>query len=76
MCYDINKIMNLINGEKIGTLFLSQEKKMHSKEHWIVYNTYGKGTIVIDDGAKSALLERKSSLHIIGFNQATRVKSL
>ena len=60
--YDINKIMNLINGEKIGTLFLSQEKKMHSKEHWIVYNTYGKGTIVIDDGAKSALLERKSLL--------------
>lgn len=59
---DIDKIINLINGENIGTLFISSEKKMHSKEHWIVYNTYGKGTIVVDDGAKQALFERKSLL--------------
>ena len=42
-------------------LFVS-DKTLHSKEHWIVYNTYAKGIIVVDDGAKEALLQRKSLL--------------
>ena len=58
---DVHKISNLINGEKVGTLFLS-DKAMHSKEHWMVYNAYAKGSIIIDDGAKKALLDRKSLL--------------
>ena len=58
---DISKIQNLINGDNIGTIFVSN-KVLHSKEHWIVYNTYAKGTIIIDDGAKKAILDRKSLL--------------
>lgn len=58
---DVHKISNLINGEKVGTLFIS-DKAMHSKEHWMVYNAYAKGSIIIDDGAKKALLDRKSLL--------------
>lgn len=58
---DINKIPNLLDGENIGTLF-NANKTLHSKEHWIVYNTYAKGTIEVDEGAKKALLERKSLL--------------
>ena len=58
---DINKISNLLEGENVGTIFVSN-KVLHSKEHWIVYNTYAKGTIIIDDGAKNAILDRKSLL--------------
>lgn len=58
---DVHKISDLINGEKVGTLFIS-DKAMHSKEHWMVYNAYAKGSIIIDDGAKKALLDRKSLL--------------
>jgi len=58
---DIDKIDNLLSGENIGTIFVSN-KVLHLKEHWIVYNTYAKGTIVIDEGAKKAILERKSLL--------------
>lgn len=58
---DIDKIIDLVNGEKVGTLFIS-DKTLHSKEHWMVYNAYAKGSIVVDDGAKKALLERKSLL--------------
>ena len=58
---DVDKISNIINGENVGTLFIS-DKVLHSKEHWIIYNTYAKGTIIIDDGAKDALLKRKSLL--------------
>lgn len=58
---DVDKISNIINGKNVGTLFIS-DKVLHSKEHWIIYNTYAKGTIIIDDGAKDALLKRKSLL--------------
>ena len=58
---EIDKIIDLVNGEKVGTLFMS-DKTLHSKEHWMVYNAYAKGSIVVDDGAKKALLERKSLL--------------
>lgn len=40
---------------------LSKER-MKSKEHWIIYNTYAKGSIVIDSGAVNAIYERKSLL--------------
>ena len=58
---DVEKIIDLINGEKVGTLFIS-DKTLHSKEHWIVYNTYAKGILIVDEGAKAALLQRKSLL--------------
>ena len=58
---DIDKIPNLLEGENIGTLF-NANKTLHSKEHWIVYNTYAKGSIEVDEGAKKALLDRKSLL--------------
>ena len=58
---DIEKIVDLANGEKVGTLFIS-DKTLHSKEHWMVYNAYAKGSIIVDSGAKKALLERKSLL--------------
>ena len=35
---------------------------MHSKDHWIIYNAYSKGAIIVDEGAKNALLDRKSLL--------------
>ena len=59
---DIVNIDKLLNGKKIGTIFKSNEKIMHSKDHWMVYNAYAKGTIIVDEGAKEALLKRKSLL--------------
>ena len=58
---DIDKVNKLLNGENIGTIFVGN-KVLKSKKHWIVYNTYSKGNIYIDDGAKEAILERKSLL--------------
>ena len=58
---EVEKINDLVKKEKVGTLFIS-DKTLHSKEHWIVYNAYAKGIIVVDDGAKEALLQRKSLL--------------
>ena len=35
---------------------------MKSREHWIIYNTYAKGIIVVDQGAAEAIFKRKSLL--------------
>ena len=59
---DIDRLLKLLDGECIGTIFKSNVKKMHSKDHYIIYNAYAKGIIVVDEGAKLALLERKSLL--------------
>lgn len=66
---DINKLDKLLNGESIGTLFVSNEKILKSKEHWMIFNTYSKGSIVVDSGACLALKDRKSLL-------ATGIKSI
>lgn len=58
----VEKIKDLIEGEKIGTLFVGDSKALHSKEHWMVFNAYAKGSIVVDNGASSAILKRKSLL--------------
>ena len=58
----VEKIKDLIEGEKIGTLFMGDSKALHSKEHWMVFNAYAKGSIVVDNGASSAILKRKSLL--------------
>ena len=58
----VEKIKDLIEGKKIGTLFVGDSKALHSKEHWMVFNAYAKGSIVVDNGASSAILKRKSLL--------------
>lgn len=59
---DISLIDEMIAGKNIGTIFKSTNKKMHSRDHWIVYNAYSKGVIYVDEGAKKAVNERKSLL--------------
>ncbi|RJP29029.1 MAG: glutamate 5-kinase [Candidatus Omnitrophota bacterium] len=53
----------LIDPEGSGTLFLSQNK-LSSRKHWIAHGTNPLGKIVVDDGAKEALLRKKSLLSV------------
>ncbi len=57
----IDSLSNTLNNISIGTLFKGV-KTLSSKNHWLLYKTNSKGTIIIDDGAKEALLSRKSLL--------------
>lgn len=49
--------------EKHGTLFIPK-KGLKAREHWIVFGTKPKGKIVVDDGAKKALINKKSLLSV------------
>ncbi|MBN1914156.1 MAG: glutamate 5-kinase, partial [Candidatus Omnitrophica bacterium] len=46
-----------------GTLFLSK-KSLAARERWIAFGTKTKGKILVDDGAKKALLNNKSLLSV------------
>ena len=49
----------------MGTVFLSTNK-LSSKQRWIAYATNLRGGLVVNDGAKKALIEKQTSLLPIG----------
>ncbi len=50
--------------ETTGTLFLARKDYTEEKKRWIAFGTKSKGRIVVDDGAKIALLHKKSLLSV------------
>ena len=52
----------LFDGKETGTLFLPRLEKMDSRKHWIAYTAASKGGIVVDDGAREALVNKGKSL--------------
>jgi glutamate 5-kinase len=48
--------------EEVGTLFLPQEQKLTSRQYWLAYNVTPKGAILVDHGAREALVRHHKSL--------------
>lgn len=61
--YIINKIFA---GENIGTMFMPTEENLSGKKRWIGYATNVRGKLVVNEGAKSAILDKCTSLLPIG----------
>ena len=57
-------IKKIFDGEEYGTMFLPQHESLSDKKRWIGYATNIIGKIVVNDGAKKALLNQKSLLPI------------
>jgi glutamate 5-kinase len=57
-----NVLTDIMAGEEIGTLFLPMANRLNSKKYWIAFTLRPRGKVVIDDGAKKALLEKGKSL--------------
>lgn len=57
----VNSIIN--EPEKYGTLFIPKER-LSERKHWIAFGTKPKGTIIVDDGARRALINKKSLLSV------------
>lgn len=63
----IPSILNQVfSGKEIGTIFLSHEDMLSGKKRWIGYATNILGKIIINYGAKKAILKKESSLLPIG----------
>lgn len=52
----------LLSGADLGTLVLPQGSKLASRKHWIAYTLKPRGSVLVDEGAVRALVERQSSL--------------
>jgi len=47
-----------------GTLFLAKNELLGSKERWMAFSAKIKGKIIVDDGAKKAVINKKSLLSV------------
>lgn len=66
-----NVISDIIQGKDIGTFFVPSENKERPRKRWIGSKQI-KGFIVIDPGAKEALLHRGKSLLGVGICRVSR----
>lgn len=58
-----NILIEILDGvPNVGTRFISQKKKIATRHSWIAFGRKPKGTIIIDVGAKSAILTAQKSL--------------
>ncbi|MBL7069093.1 MAG: glutamate 5-kinase [Candidatus Omnitrophica bacterium] len=55
-------LLKIIEGERVGTLFLAHRNAISAKKHWIAYTSKVQGTIKVDNGAKEALVNKQKSL--------------
>ncbi len=58
-------IKKIFDNEDAGTVFLSTNK-LSSKHRWIAYATNLRGAVIVNEGAKKALIEKQTSLLPIG----------
>ncbi len=61
--YVINKIFA---GEEFGTMFIPTSENLSGKKRWIGYATNVWGKLIVNNGAKSAILDKCTSLLPIG----------
>ncbi|MGA2036168.1 MAG: glutamate 5-kinase [Acidimicrobiales bacterium] len=56
-------LMAAVRGEaKVGTVFRPRPRRLPARKLWIAFAVGPAGTLVVDDGARHALLEREASL--------------
>jgi len=59
-------LTRILDGEHLGTLFSEREDTLLARKHWISFGGRPKGVLVVDDGARKALLEGGKSLLLPG----------
>lgn len=55
-------IQRILKGEEVGTLILPKRIKLSSRKHWIAFNLKPKGDLIVDEGAKKAIVQEGKSL--------------
>ena len=55
-------VERVLAGEPLGTLFVPHVDKLGARKHWIAFTLKPAGAVVVDDGARRALVEGGKSL--------------
>ncbi|HWR41182.1 MAG TPA: glutamate 5-kinase [Patescibacteria group bacterium] len=59
-------LREILSGEPVGTLFLSQENRLHIRKRWLAFGARIHGSVTVDAGCEQALLKGGSSLLAAG----------
>lgn len=59
-------INQIFEGKEIGTIFLPNDEMLSGKKRWIGYATNVLGKLIVNYGAKKAIVEKESSLLPVG----------
>jgi glutamate 5-kinase len=57
-----NVLMEAVDGNVVGTTFLPSSRNLPARKLWIGFASEVEGALVVDDGARAALVERGTSL--------------
>jgi glutamate 5-kinase len=55
-------LRQILKGKEIGTLILPKREALSSRKHWIAFNPKPKGDVLVDEGAKKAIVQKGKSL--------------
>jgi len=66
-----NIILDIIQGSVVGSAFTSGEVNLLARKRWIAFSSKPKGAICIDDGARTALVDKNKSLLASGIISAS-----
>ncbi len=55
-------LLRALSGDDIGTLFVPAPSRLTSRKHWLAYGARPTGRLVVDAGARRALVEQGRSL--------------
>jgi glutamate 5-kinase len=64
--FELGTLKRVLDGDPVGTMFHPAASKLNSRKAWIGYATSPRGEVVVDDGARVALVERNRSLLAAG----------
>ncbi len=59
-------IERVLAGEDVGTCFPRIQSTLRARQHWIAYTLRPRGTVIIDEGAASAIVDHGKSLLPVG----------
>ena len=55
-------VMNALNGVDVGTRFLPHDRNLSARKLWIAFAAEVEGTVIVDNGARDAVIARGTSL--------------
>ena len=55
-------LVQAVHGIDVGTTFMPGERRLSARKLWIAFASQVDGVVVVDDGARRALVERGTSL--------------
>ncbi len=62
-CGTKNEVLRqILKGKEVGTLILPKMRTLSSRKHWIAFNLKPKGDVIVDEGAKRAIVQKGKSL--------------